>query len=270
MKKLYKNLLITICITLMPLSSVLASVSDNNYLVFIWTPTSTLINPQWVDQFEFDAGDVFRVYTTRETELTGTWFETPLGSLTWFQGYVESEEESTTTTTPATSTTPTIQSGSMIRPLRETSKYDINLWGVSYEFVPPPPLDTFGYSIILGYGAYLGVNATFLGLASIPGPGDEPSFGGISPDEVVQEQSYTDVTITGVNTKFQDDPPVTITFTPSDGLTIKNISVISNTRIEFDLDVATNASTGSRSVTVTYDGGSKLIAGANVFEVKAK
>ncbi len=270
MKKLYKNLLIIICIVLIPLSPALASVSDNNYVVLVWTPTSTLINPQWVDQFEFDAGDVFRVYTTREAELTGKWFETPLGSLTWFQAYVEREEEETTTTTPATTTTATVQSGSMIIPLRETSKYDINLWGVSYEFIPPPPLDTFGYSIILGYGAYLGVNATFLGIASVPGPGEEPSFGGISPDVVEQEQSYTDVTITGVNTTFQDDPPVTITFTPSDGLTISNISIISNTRIEFDLDVATNASTGPRSVTVTYDDGSQLIAGANVLTVDPK
>ncbi len=270
MKKLYKSLLLIICITLIPLSSVLASVSDNNYVVFVWTPVSSLINPRWVDQFEFDAGDVFRVYTTREAELTGTWFETPLGSLTWFQAYVEREEESTTTTTPATTTTPTIQSGSMIVPLRETSNYDINLWGVSYEFVPPAPFDNFGYSVILGYGAYLGVNATFLGLASIPGPGEEPSFGGISPDVVVQEQSYTDVTITGVNTTFQDDPPVTITFTPSDGLEITDISIISNTRIEFNLDVATNASTGPRSVTVTYDDGSQLIAGANVLTVNAK
>ena len=270
MKKLYKNLLIIIFIALIPLSSVLASVSDNNYVVFVWTPVSSLIDPRWVDQFEFDAGDVFRAYTTREAELTGTWFETPLGSLTWFQAYVERAEESTTTTTPETTTTTPITLGSFVTPQRTAVKYDINLWGVSYEFIPPPPLDTFGYSVIVGYGVYLGASATFLGIASVPGPGEEPAFGGISPDVVVQEQSYTDVTITGVNTTFQDDPPVTITFTPSDGLEISNISIISNTRIEFDLDVATNASTGSRSVTVTYDGGSQLIAGANVLTVDPK
>ncbi len=270
MKRIHKSILLSVCIALLPLSAVQASVSDNVYAVFIWTPVSSLINPKWVDQFEFDAGDVFRVYTTREGELTGMWMETPLGSSTWFQAFVEREEEETTTTTPATTTTPTIQSGSVIKPQREVSTYDVNLWGLSFEFIPPAPFDTFGYSVIVGYGAYLGVNAAFIGVASIPGPGEEPSFGGISPDVVVQEQSYTDVTITGVNTTFQDDPPVVIAISPDDGLTISNISIISNTRIEFDLDVATNASTGSRSVTVTYDGGSKLIAGANVLTVDPK
>lgn len=269
MKYFCKSLLIIICVLLFPPPAIHASISDNNYMVFIWTPVSTLINPRWIDQFEFDAGDVFRVYTTREAELTGTWFETPLGSLTWFQAYVERAEESTTTTTPATSTIPSTQ-GMFITPQRDVVKYDINLWGISFEFIPPPPLDTFGYSVILGSGAYLGANAVFLGITSIPGPGEEPSFGGISPDEVVQEQTYKNVTITGVNTTFRDNPPVTITFTPSEGLTISNISIISNTRIEFDLEVATNAPTGKRSVTVTYDNGSQLIAGANVLTVKAK
>ena len=269
MKKTYKSIWLIICISLLPLSAVHATISDNIYMVFIWNPTHLVFNPRWIDQFEFDAGDVFRVYTTREAELTGTWIETTLGTSTWFQAYVEKKEE-TTTTTPATTTIPSLQSEGMIIPLRETSKYDVNLWGLSFQYVPPAPFDNFGYSIIIGYGAYLGVDSTFLGIASIPGPGEEPSFGNISPSVGIQEQNYTPVTITGVNTKFQDDPPVKITFTPADGLTISNVNIRSNTKIEFDLAIATTAPTGFRSVTVTYDKGSKIIAGANVFEVKAK
>ncbi len=136
--------------------------------------------------------------------------------------------------------------------------------------MPPAPLDNFWSSILIGYRAYIGVLSTLLGIYSLPGPGEAPAFGNIPPSLGIQEQNYTPVTITGVNTKFQDDPPVKITFTPADGLTISNVNIRSNTKIEFDLEIATTAPTGFRSVTVTYDKGSKIIAGANVFEVKAK
>ena len=180
--------------------------------LIIWTPAGSPLIPRWADQFEFDAGDVFRAYTTTKAELSGTWIETPLGSSSWFQAYVEkSEESTTTTTTPANTTTtiPSFRSPSGSLSTSQKVKYDINLWGLSFlNSCLILPFDAFGYSVIIGYGNYLGANATFLGFAAVPGPGKTPSFGGISPNEGEQEQTYTDVTITGVNTKFQDEPPV--------------------------------------------------------------
>ena len=99
MKIYYKIFLIALCISLFPLSAGNASIRDNTYVVYIWTPVSTsLLNPRWVDQFEFDSGDVFRAYTTKEAQLAGTWIETPLGLSSWFQAFVEKPEETTTTT----------------------------------------------------------------------------------------------------------------------------------------------------------------------------
>ena len=95
------------------------------------------------------------------------------------------------------------------------------------------------------------------------------SFSSISPSGGEQGMVLTDVTITGKNTKFLDKMPVSISFSPA-GLVLNSLSVISNTEIEFEVEISEDAPVGFRSVTVTYDDGSKSITGDNVFEVLEK
>ena len=278
MKIYYKIFLIILLISLFPLSAVHAeSIKDNTYLVYIWTPVSSPLNPRWVDQFEFDAGDVFRAYTTQYAQLSGTWIETELVdsipfSLTWFQAFVEQEEEPSTTTTTVPEE-PELFSENI--KTTQKARYDINIWGLAFIFrislIDPTgaPL-TIGFSIMTGYGGYLGADATFWGLAGITGSGGgggTPAFGSISPDSGAKESTLTAVEITGENTTFQDDGVNSIIFSPDDGLTISNITVQNNTTVEFDLEISPSASTGLRSVIVTYDNFSKVITGESVFEV---
>ena len=275
--------MLILCLSLLPLSATHAeSIKDNTYLVLIRTPTRL-----WADQFEFDAGDVYRAYTTLKGSFTGTWIETELielnnFSLTWFQAFVlKSEETTTTTTTPATTTIPNFGNllGSLVTP--QQVKYDINIWGIASTYtitLPPDPTDpfnipTFGFSLMMGYGAYLGADVTFMGIASVQGGGGGggiPAFGSISPDEGEQESTLTGVEITGENTTFKDDGVNAIIFSPDDGLTITNITVQDNTTVEFDLEISASASTGLRSVIVTYDNFTKVITGESVFEVLTK
>ena len=279
MKIYYKTFLIILCISLLPLSAVHGeSIKDNTYVVFIQVPTRI-----WIDQFEFDAGDVYNAYTTKRAQLTGTWIETELidtqfFSLTWFQAFVEKEEEpTTTTTTPETTTTVPGPNQFFSENLVNSQqvKYDINIWGLASIFTVPfiAPDGTaisIGFSLLTGYGAYLGADSTFWGIASVTGGGGGggvPAFGSISPDSGQKESTLTAVEITGENTTFQDDGVNSIIFTPDDGLTISNISVQNNTTVRFDLVISASASTGLRSVIVTYDNFSKVITGESVFEV---
>jgi hypothetical protein len=274
MKIYYKMLLIILLISLFPLSAVHAeSIKDNTYVVLIQVP-----NRIWIDQFEFDAGDVYRAYTTKRAQLTGTWIETELidtqfFSLTWFQAFVEKEEEPTTTTTTTVPEVPQLPSSNLVT--SQQVKYDINIWGFAYIFTIPllAPDGTelsIGLSLMTGYGAYLGADSTFWGLAGFTGGGGgggTPAFGSISPDSGQKESTLTAVEITGENTTFQDDGVNSIIFSPDDGLTISNISVQNNTTVRFDLEISASASTGSRSVIVTYDNFTKVITGESVFEV---
>jgi hypothetical protein len=283
MKYIFKSFLLSICILcLAPALSTAketpmlqadyqiqpSSIFDITYAVLIWTPVSTLFNPRYVDQFEFKAGDVFSAYTTKRGELTGTWIETVVGPSTWFQAWVQKEETSTTTTTPATTTTPQTQSTGNLRlnQLNEKQlKFDINIWGVSFTFVPPPPLDTFGFSTIFGYGAYLGADAFFLGFASVPGTGEEPEFGSVSPAEGVLGDKIT-VTITGTNTNFQTGQTKVFW---GEGITnVGTPDVDSPTELSQQIEIADDAPLGKTSVSVTFPGGS--ITGTDEFEIKEK
>lgn len=281
MKKILKVIMLSICILFLPLSALYAeSIKDNTYLVLIRTPVRF-----WTDQFEFDTGDVFRAYTTRQGEKEGKWVETELFegssiSLTWFQAFVEKSEE-TTTTTSIPDEIPTPSSESLLTP--QQIKFDINIWGLASTYTitspdptPTDPLNTktLGFSLMIGYGAYLGADVTFLGVAGVEGGGGgggTPEWGSISPEEGMQEENLS-VEIGGKNTTFQDDGPVDIAFIPNDNndLTISGINTVDNETIEFNLAIAANAATEFKSVTVTYDNGSKFVIGTNVFEVKAK
>lgn len=290
MKTHFKILILSICISLLSLSAVQGvSIQDNTYVVFVWTPVSSLLNPRWVDQFEFDSGDVYRAYTTRQAQLTGTWIETPLVelpliSVTWFQAYVEkAEETTTTTTTPATTSAPQVLTRSLLTP--QEVKYDINIWGLAYTYSlqfdnPSDPANPFilGFSVLSGNGAYLGADATFWGIAGLGGTGGggggTAKFGSISPNTGTQESTLKDVEITATNTTFQDDGVNEVIFSPADGITVSNIRTKDNTTIEVDITIAVDAPLDpKRTVVVSWDDPAKTVSSADVgkyFTVTAK
>ena len=238
-----------------------SSVDDLIYLLFVKGPASL-----YTPTFEFEAGNSLKVINAshKYSELTGIWQEVDFTSFSYFQAQVEESETATTTT--ITIPTPTNLMSDSFETTEQT-KFLINLWGISFASLPPPFASV---GMLLGAGAYLGANVVFIGITSAPIPGEEPEFGSITPKEGKQETTLTDVTITGVNTTFQDDPPVSIQFNPPDGLDVSNISTISNTEIEFDLTIAVDAPTGLKSITVTYDDPPTSIVGDAKFEVLPK
>jgi hypothetical protein len=92
----------------------------------------------------------------------------------------------------------------------------------------------------------------------------------IYPNKGEQGTTLTNVEFTGLNTTFQDNPPVEIGFIPSEGLTVSDINVMSNTVIEFDLEITVDAPTGWRRIIVMYDDGNKLLEKDYAFEVSEK
>ena len=93
----------------------------------------------------------------------------------------------------------------------------------------------------------------------------------ISPNEGEQGTTLTDVTIMGADTTFEDDGVSAILLMPPGGFTVSNINVISNTEIEFDLEIAVDAPVGSKSVIVTYDDGIAYLYNSEVvFEIMEK
>ena len=93
----------------------------------------------------------------------------------------------------------------------------------------------------------------------------------ISPNEGEQGTTLTDVTIMGADTTFEDDGVSAILLMPPGGFTVSNINVISNTEIEFDLEIAVDAPVGSKSVIVTYDDGIAYLYNSEVvFEILEK
>ena len=117
------------------------------------------------------------------------------------------------------------------------------------------------YSLVLGGGFETGI--MFKVDDNWPG---EPAFGSISPNQAEQETTLT-LEISALNTRFRDDPPVFIQFSPPEGLTVLNVTTISNTEIEFNLEIAADALLGQRSVTVTYGNPPSTVTGNAVFDV---
>jgi len=269
MKNLLKISLLSLCLLTIPTAAIHSNndtdflqaeehyqfqqtgIDDEIYAVLIFTGSKI-----YFDLFEFEAGDEF-IVTSQDGDFTGTWKAADFLTFTYFTAKVETPDETTTTTTASSETT--------IQAVKPAGTDTINIWGFVISL--PVPLDSLGFMI--GGGAYLGKESFFLGFTQRDVTGD-PEFGSITPNEGQQETTLTDVEITGVNTTFQDDPPVTIAFIPDDGLTISNISTTSNTKIEFDLTIDVDAPTESRSITVTYDNGNQIISESNAFEVLSK
>ena len=228
--------------------------------------------------FEFQGGNDLLVIGASSDYgvLNGVWQEAPLGLFSFFWAQVESDEPTTTTTIPDDPSDLLPQS---FQPQQtEQTKFIINLWGLVFSLppitFPPDPADPLAdprvivYSMLIGSGDYLSASGVpFIGFTSTPGPGADPEFVSINPEQGATEETVT-VTITGSNTTFQDSGVDDVIFSPSVGLTVGTITIQSNTEIEFPLDIATNAEiTDEYSVTVFYDGGQKFIVGTNVFEV---
>jgi hypothetical protein len=98
-----------------------------------------------------------------------------------------------------------------------------------------------------------------------PAPGGE--IMSISPNQGEQGTTLTDVTIMGADTTFEDNGVSAISLMPPGGFTVSNINVISNTEIEFDLEIAVDAPVGMKSLLVRYDNSDKYISRYEVFEV---
>lgn len=217
------------------------SINDLTYLLFVKGPERL-----YIPTFEFEAGNSLKVIGASHEygELTGIWQEVDFPTFSFFQAQVE-ESETVTTTTTAPATTNLMMDRFETT---EKTKFLIDLWGISFASLPSP-FDSVG--MLLGAGAYLGANVVFIGFTSMPG--EEPKFGSITPVEGSRESTVS-CTVTCFNTTFRDDPPVNVSFSPTTGtdLVISGLSVVSNTEIEFDLEIAVEAELGERIVTVTW------------------
>lgn len=227
------------------------SVEAYTYVVFIFTGSDL-----YIDQFEFEAGDSFKVSSQQRGEWDGSWQESDLILLSFFQAQVPSPDITTTTTASSEKQTPIAPQSAEL----EETKFLINLSGISYETVIPSPFD-INLSTILGIGLYLGhEDVFFIGFAGIT---EEPEFGSIDPDQLEQGEKNVSAEIVGKNTRFMEKN-ITIDFSKA-GVDAKDIQVVSNTKLKFLIDVDPEAEIGLRNVSVDYEEDS--IEGKDVFEV---
>jgi len=226
-------------------------IDDLTYFVLVFAE-----NEFYIDQFEFEAGDKF-ILTSRKGDYTGIWSAVDLLTFTYFTAKIEVTKTSSSTTTTA-STTGANLVGYSSREAEKMSDYLVNIWGFANTL--PPPFESL--SSMIGAGAYLGADAFFLGFTLIT---TEPTFGSIKPDKATQGDKNVAIEVTGLNTEFESGN-TEVGFTPSDGITVKNIDVDDKTTVNFDIDVDFDAPTGTKSVTVTYPGGS--ITGTNKFTIE--
>jgi hypothetical protein len=178
-------------------------------------------------------------------------------AFSFFQAQVEqSETPTTTTSTPATEERINL---SEVQPAQsEQTKFLINLAGLVF-----PPFSLLpNLSVMVGSGAYLGADVVFIGFTGIS---DAPTFGSIDPELGIPETTFP-YTVTCLNTTFLDGN-VNVSFSPSDGLTVSNIIVQSDTEVQFDLQIAVDALIGQKSVTVTYGSPQQAVTGSGVFTV---
>jgi hypothetical protein len=271
MKKIFKPIMLSICILFLSLSTSYAALDGQVCYLYVKGPARI-----WTPTIEFEGGNNLLVIGASHEYgvLNGVWQEVPLGFFSFLWAQVEKDEPTTTTTIPDEIPLP---SSLGFQPAQtEKTKFLINLWGLVFplpEVIINPDTDpptTVVYSILIGSGSYLtAFPASYIGITSTPGEGSTPAFGSLSPPEGEQE-STVEITITGVNTTFEDDGIDEILFSPEDGLTVENRSTEGNTVVKFDLIIAADAPLGPKTVTVIYDDGTKFITGANVFEVIAK
>ena len=95
----------------------------------------------------------------------------------------------------------------------------------------------------------------------------EPTFS-IWPYEAEQGATLIYVYIGGTYTSFKDDGVTDISFIPPDGIRISNISVKTNNTIELDLEIASDAPVGFKTIIITLDEGNQVMIGNDLFEVR--
>ena len=89
-------------------------------------------------------------------------------------------------------------------------------------------------------------------------------FGSMGPDSAVQGEEGIEIEVTGIYTLFEEGK-TEVHFSPSDGITIYDVTVEDATTLSFLMDVHVDTPVGIKSVTVVYDYGKQAINGNNVF-----
>jgi len=247
MKKIFKIILLILCVLLIPLSTVHANINGLIYVLFVKAPRVV-----YVPSFEFEAGNSLIVIgaSWEYGELTGRWQEAPLGPFSFFQAQVERSETETTTTIPDIPDIPDNIPGriqlSEVQPAEETTKFLINLSGFS--FTPLEPFDDF--SILVGTGAYLGADVIFTGFSATTG---EPTCSSIDPKSGKQKETDIQIDLVGINTNFVENE-TTVTFSGT-GIRVSGVTVVSTTKISFNIAIDEEATEGARDVVVSYPSG---------------
>ena len=147
-------------------------------------------------------------------------------------------------------------------------------WGVTFLLLIIESVDPLYLILLILFTHPLIIGSCLLCLNSFfppPIPAPPGEIVSISPNQGEQGTTLTDVTIMGADTTFEDDGVSAILLMPPGGFTVSNINVISNTEIEFDLEIAVDAPVGSKSVIVTYDDGIAYLYNSEVvFEIMEK
>ena len=176
-------------------------------------------------------------------------------------------------------------------PGEEPSYVDLGVVSIAYDIDPPAEGRWFRESWFIffaimqpaiGLGAFTGCESYGVSRSCLTGIMYKtydnwlpPNFSlSINPNSGYQGTTLTNVHLYADNTTFQDNPPVQIGIESPYGLAVSNTNVISNTEIEFDLDIAIDAPVGLRTVIVTYYYGPhlrpQLRVGTAEFEVFEK
>lgn len=264
MKYTHKIILSLICISLLPLSSVHASINGLIYVLMVKAPNKT-----YFPTFEFEAGNSLIVIGASHEygELTGTWQEAPLGNFSYFQAQVEKAE--TTTSTPSSTTTTATITGSAakinmsaVQPAQsDKTKFLINLSGFS--FVPPEPFQNF--NMLLGVGAYLGADVIFIGFTGTTG---QPQCSSVDPVSGTQGQENIQIDLVGTNTNFVEGK-TTVTFSGT-GISVSGVTVLDSENLSFNIDIDEFATVGARDVIVTVSNPVQSVTCAQAFTVLTK
>ena len=106
------------------------------------------------------------------------------------------------------------------------------------------------------------LSSTFLSSCTIEG-----QFSYITPYYAYPGDENVVIKIGGEDTYFVQGLTF-IYFDPSEGITVSNINIEGENTVVFEIDIADDAQTGDRTISVIYPGG--YISWENVFEVWSK
>ncbi len=119
--------------------------------------------------------------------------------------------------------------------------------GAIVGFIATPHSPLFGQAVFVGNQLLLGAGPN-LGLTAYQVSNPGPAITGVSPSTLAQN-SATNVTLTGSN--FSGSPILTVS---ADGVTAGKVTVVSATKAQVKLTVASNASLGTRDLSLSIPG----------------